>query len=92
MITCVIVGAGGRGKDAYAPYIKSTGIMKIVGVAEPDERKRELFKKAYNIPDENCFENYADLFSKGKINGSRIFISSRLSIQTPQKLYYINVN
>lgn len=67
MITCVIVGAGGRGKDAYAPYIKSTGIMKIVGVAEPDERKREQFKKEYNISDENCFENYADLFSKGKI-------------------------
>jgi len=67
MITCVIVGAGGRGKDAYAPYIKSTGIMKIVGVAEPDERKREQFKRDYNISDANCFKSYADLFSKGKI-------------------------
>ncbi len=67
MITCVVVGAGGRGKDSYAPYIKRKGLMKIVGVAEPDERKREQFKKEYNISHENCFESYADLFSKGKI-------------------------
>ena len=32
MKTCIIVGAGGRGKDSYAPYIKKTGIMKMVGV------------------------------------------------------------
>jgi predicted dehydrogenase len=67
MITCVIIGAGGRGKDAYAPYIKKTGIMKIVGVAEPNKAKREEFKKDYDIPDENCFETYQNLFAKGKI-------------------------
>ena len=67
MITCVIVGAGGRGKDDYAPYIKKSNLMKIVGVAEPDKAKRERFKIEYNISDENCFESYLDLFSKGKI-------------------------
>jgi hypothetical protein len=35
MKTFIIVGAGGRGKDCYAPYIKKKGIMKIIGVAEP---------------------------------------------------------
>lgn len=67
MVTCVIVGAGGRGKDAYAPYIKKMGTMKIVGVAEPDKGKREQFKKEYNISDENSFEGYEELFLKGKI-------------------------
>ena len=45
MKTCVIVGAGGRGKDSYAPYITQKGLFKIVGVAEPDEKKRNQFKK-----------------------------------------------
>ena len=67
MITCVIVGAGGRGKDDYAPYIKKTNAMKIVGVAEPDEGKREQFRKKYNIAEENCFDGYESLFAKGKI-------------------------
>ena len=40
MKTCIIIGAGGRGKDAYAPYIQSKGLFKIIGVVEPDAQKR----------------------------------------------------
>ena len=70
MKTCIIVGAGGRGKDCYAPYIKEKGILKIVGVAEPDEQKRNQFKKDYDIADDMCFCDYKELFSKGKLADS----------------------
>lgn len=40
MKTCIIVGAGGRGKDSYAPYIKEKNLMNIVGVAEPDAKMK----------------------------------------------------
>lgn len=67
MKTCIIVGAGGRGKDSYSPYIKKTEIMKIVGVAEPDGKKREQFRRDYDIVDNMCFCDYKDLFKKGKL-------------------------
>ncbi len=67
MKTCVIIGAGGRGKDAYAPYIKESGLMKIVGVVEPDDKKRTDFQRDYNISDEMCFVDYKDFFAKGKL-------------------------
>lgn len=67
MKTCIIIGAGGRGKDDYAPYIKKTGIMKIVGVAEPNDEKRAEFCKSYNISSDMAFSDYKELFRRGKI-------------------------
>lgn len=67
MKTCVIIGAGGRGKDAYAPYIKQSGLMKIVGVVEPDDKKRMDFQRDYDISDEMCFVDYQDFFAKGRL-------------------------
>ena len=67
MKTCIIVGAGGRGKDSYAPYIKEKNLMKIVGVAEPDEKKRTEFQKMYAIPSDMAFSDYRILFSKGRL-------------------------
>lgn len=67
MKTCIIVGAGGRGKDSYAPYIKEKKLMKIIGVAEPDNKKRTEFCKEYDIPDNMAFTDYNELFSKGRL-------------------------
>ena len=86
MKTCIIVGAGGRGKDCYAPYIKKKGILKIVGVAEPDEQKRNQFKKNYNIADEMCFSDYRDLFSKGKLADSVIICTQDKMHLEPTRL------
>lgn len=72
MKTCIIVGAGGRGKDCYAPYLKKAGILKIVGVAEPDENRRTQFARDYDIPDVMCFADYKELFAKGKLADSVI--------------------
>lgn len=67
MKTCIIVGAGGRGKDSYAPYIKEKNLMNIVGVAEPDEKKRTEFQRTYEIPSDMVFSDYRILFSKGRL-------------------------
>lgn len=67
MKTCVIVGAGGRGKDSYAPHITQKGLFKIVGVAEPDEKKRNQFKRTYALGEEMCFADYRELFEKEKL-------------------------
>ncbi|MBR2499568.1 MAG: Gfo/Idh/MocA family oxidoreductase [Clostridia bacterium] len=67
MKTCIIIGAGGRGKDSYAPYIHDNNLMKIVGVVEPDDYKREQFKKHYSIDENMCFTDYRELFKLGKL-------------------------
>jgi len=67
MKTCIIIGAGGRGKDAYAPYIQKSGILKIVGVVEPNDRKRETFRRQYGVAEDMCFEDYRELFRKGRL-------------------------
>lgn len=67
MKTCIIVGAGGRGKNCYAPYIKEKNLMKIVGVADPDEKKRCEFQKDYGISDDMCFSDYRDLFKRERL-------------------------
>lgn len=67
MRTCIIIGAGGRGKDDYAPYIRKTGIMKIVGVAEPDDKKRAEFCRDNEIAADMAFSDYRDLFARGRL-------------------------
>ncbi len=86
MKTCIIVGAGGRGKDCYAPYIKNKGLFKIVGVAEPDEQKRNQFKKDYDIPDNMCFSDYNELFSKGRLADSVIICTQDKMHLEPTRL------
>ncbi|MBR5614399.1 MAG: Gfo/Idh/MocA family oxidoreductase [Clostridia bacterium] len=86
MKTCIIVGAGGRGKDCYAPYIKKTGIMKIVGVAEPDEQKRNQFKQNYDIADDMCFKDYHELFAKGRLADSVIICTQDKMHLEPTRL------
>jgi predicted dehydrogenase len=66
MKTCIIIGAGGRGKDSYSPYINETKIMKIAGVAEPDLKKRTEFCEKYNIPEDMAFSDYRLAFEAEK--------------------------
>jgi len=67
MKSCIIVGAGGRGKDCYAPYIKEKKLMNIVGVAEPDNEKRKEFQNKYALADNMCFSDYRELFAKDRV-------------------------
>lgn len=63
-VTVVIIGAGGRGYLTYAPYAKKyPEQMKVVGVAEPDEKRRKMIQEEYRLSSENCFSTAEELFS-----------------------------
>ena len=52
-VTAIILGAGGRG-NGYAAYAaKYPDEIKIVGVAEPIDFRRERMAEAHNIPEEH---------------------------------------
>lgn len=69
-VTAIVLGAGQRGADAYAEFARNfPNEMKIVGVAEPREDRRERFARRYGVPAERCYagweaalapEKYAD--------------------------------
>ena len=45
----LIIGAGDRGSNAYAKEIKENDLGEIIAVADPNKRRREEFKKRYDI-------------------------------------------
>ena len=54
-ITVVVIGAGNRGYT-YARYAqKFPNAMKVVGVADLSDFRRERMQKEHNIPAENAF-------------------------------------
>jgi len=57
-VEVLIIGAGNRGMYKFGELCKREDInMKVVGVADPDDEKREKMKKEHNIPEENCFKS-----------------------------------
>ena len=75
MITAVLVGLGHRGVG-YAAYADShPDELQIVGIAEPDQVRRERYAERFGVPIENCFETAEDLaaverFADVAINGT----------------------
>lgn len=66
-ITAIVLGAGSRG-HAYSAYSFSCPEeLEIVGVAEPDEKKRALFASQYHIPEERCFTDWQDILAQPKM-------------------------
>lgn len=64
-ITAVLLGAGQRGMDSYAPYaLKKPHELKFVAVAEPNKFRREKFAELYGIPEENCFDTWEKVLKK----------------------------
>ncbi len=69
----VLVGAGARGADAYAPYaVQYPHDARIVAVAEPNPQRRERLARRHNIPSDRCFESYEALFAEGQIADAAI--------------------
>jgi len=80
-LTAIVIGAGNRG-NVYAGYaLNFPEEFKIVGVAEPVPFKNERFAKAHNIPDENRFKTWEDVFKRPKFADAVI-------ITTPDNLHY----
>jgi predicted dehydrogenase len=67
MITAIIVGAGHRAMT-YAAYAKANpDKLKIVGVADPIELRREMVAKEYWLTPDQCFGSAEELAANGKI-------------------------
>jgi len=80
-ITILIIGGGDRG-NTYAKYSKlHPEQMKVLGIAEPSESRRQSFAEEYNIPTDNSFSNFQDMLSKNKFADAVI-------ISTPDHLHY----
>ena len=60
----IILGAGARG-NFYAKYATKFG-AQIVGVAEPNVAKRDLYCKKYNIPSEGQFSSWEEALAGEK--------------------------
>lgn len=80
-VTAVVIGAGSRGTWAYVNKAVP-GTLKVVGVAEPDDLRRENLRKTYNIDINNCFRSYEELFAKPRFADLAIICTNdRMHIQ-----------
>jgi predicted dehydrogenase len=67
-VRAVLLGAGRRGFHVVGNYaLKNKKKLKIVAIAEPIKKRRENFAKLHNIPSEQCFKSWEDLFSEEKL-------------------------
>ncbi len=67
-IQAVLIGAGQRGAEAYAPYaLRYPDRLRFVAVAEPNPVRRERFAQKHNIPAEKQFESWQALLEKPQL-------------------------
>ena len=72
-VTLAVIGAGCRGMYAYAPYLlENQHLGNIIAIAEPNEQKRNLFKKMYIIDEKNVFKDWQSLLENDKISNTII--------------------
>ena len=63
-IDVVLIGAGQRGANDYGPYaLRYPDRLRFVAVAEPIQERRTRFAHLHQIPLEEQFESWEDLFS-----------------------------
>jgi len=71
-ITAIVIGAGSRGRDAYGSYaITHSDKLKILGVAEPIEARRNRFAEIHGLT-ENCYEDWEEILNKPKFADAAI--------------------
>lgn len=81
-ITAVLIGAGQRGADCYAPYaLDNPEQLKFIAVVEPDKARREKFSRLHNIPENMQFESYDKFFEQQQLADSVL-------ICTQDKMHY----
>lgn len=61
----VVVGAGDRGANAYAPLLLAEpGLGRIVAVAEPDSERRRRFADRFGVASDGCFADWRQLLDR----------------------------
>ncbi|EPR14052.1 Gfo/Idh/MocA family protein [Ruminiclostridium papyrosolvens] len=82
-ISLALIGAGDRGMHSYAPFaLNKPHEVEFVAVAEPDNDKREAFRKQYGISEDCCFKDYKDFLDKPKLaDGVLICTQDRMHLE-----------
>lgn len=67
-ISAILIGAGQRGKDAYATYaLEFPNEIEFVAVADSDEERIEMFKKDHDLTAADCYVDWKELLSQDKM-------------------------
>jgi len=80
-VTAITCGAGSRGNVYGGFALAYPDQLDIVGVAEPIPIRNERYSKKHNIPDENRFKTWEDVFKRPKF-------ADAIIISTPDNLHY----
>lgn len=81
-ISVIIVGCGNRG-SVYARYAEQfPAAMKVVGVADPQEHRRNLIGDRHEVPANMRWTDFRDLFKTGRK------LADAVVIATPDNLHY----
>jgi len=63
-VSAVLIGAGDRGMDSYAPYaLTNPHQLQFMAVAEPDNRRLAKFSELYQIPTKMRFRDWRELLA-----------------------------
>ncbi|MBQ8606054.1 MAG: Gfo/Idh/MocA family oxidoreductase [Clostridia bacterium] len=65
-LTCIIIGAGSRGRRYSRNMNLDRDKFCVVGVAEPVDTRRNFVKDMYDIPEENCYESWEPILDRPK--------------------------
>ncbi len=65
-VSVIVVGAGDRAGIYTRVAEESPDMMRVVGVVEPDKKRREHMKKRFSIPESECFSDVSELVARGK--------------------------
>lgn len=75
--TAVVVGAGNRGRLVYAAWAaRHPERLRVVAVAEPDERRREAVATAAGIPPERRFRDWQECLERPRLADLAIIATS----------------
>lgn len=80
-MTAITLGAGNRGRLYGRFATQYPAQLKIVGVAEPIEVRREYYRQAHGLADDRCFTTWEDVFTRPKF-------ADAIIISTPDQLHY----
>jgi predicted dehydrogenase len=67
-LTAILIGAGQRGADSYAPYaLRHPDQLRFVAVAEPIAERRQRFAAQHSLPAQAVYESWEPLLSHPKL-------------------------
>ena len=76
-VTAVLVGAGDRGANSYAPYaLANPHRLRFVGVAEPDDSRRDQFAALHRIDAAAAVRDWRELLS-GPVRADAVLVCTQ---------------